>query len=544
MKGTETKLIAFLEGSSNRYVIPVYQRNYDWKIENCRQMFDDLVRLIRENRKSHFFGSIVSVYNPDGKKKEFQIIDGQQRLTTTTLLLTAMRNLLLSGRIASNSPNLSQQLYEEYLVDKWEQGDTRIKLKPIQKDQQALENLVESVDEPIADSNLTINYKYFHDRIQNREITVDELYDAICRLEIISITLGPEDNPQLIFESLNSTGLDLSEGDKVRNYMLMGLPSKKQTMYYETYWRPIEQRTGSNLSAFLRDFLSSQQRSTPAMDKVYAAFKSFASGFLDSQALFALMLDYAKWYEVLLGRRSIHPALDACIVRLNRLETTVTRPFFLEVLRLLDEGKLAADEATSIFLTTESYLFRRMMSEVPTNALNKVFLLLHNEIVRFDGTEANYWDKFIYAITSKRESGRFPDNEEFLEAFGSRRVYEMQAKNRLYLLERLENEGTVETKDVYGHIDNGTYSIEHIMPQQLTAAWKQSLGEDHERIHDTWLHRMANLTLTAYNSRYSNSTFEEKKNNSQRLSGQRYPHEPTRCTVRAMGRARNDPAQP
>lgn len=226
MKGSECKFVKYMEGSDKRFVIPVYQRNYDWKMENCKQLFDDLVKIIRGHRKSHFFGSLVSVYNPDGHNEEFLVIDGQQRLTTVSLLFLAMYNLMDKGIIVPQTVNLKQRLYEEYLVDKWQPEDTRIKLKPVKNDQRAFGKLFSDPSEHIRESNLTVNYDYFYNRIQKQEITIDELYDAICCLEIINIRLDMEDNPQLIFESLNSTGLDLSEGDKIRNFILMGLPSR------------------------------------------------------------------------------------------------------------------------------------------------------------------------------------------------------------------------------------------------------------------------------------------------------------------------------
>lgn len=196
---------------------------------------------------------------------------------------------------------------------------------------------------------------------------------------------------------------------------------------------------------------------------------------------------------------------------MNRLETTVTRPFFLEVLRLFDEGKLDISQVADIFLTTENYLFRRTICDLPTNALNKIFLMLHREVVRYDGTDNDYVAKFKYALLAKKEKARFPDDTEFASSFTERQIYLMNSKNKIYILERLENFGTAEDKDVYSHCDDGVYSIEHIMPQHLTPAWIKELGEDYEQIHELWLHRIANLTLTAYNSKYNNSSFAEKK---------------------------------
>lgn len=512
MKGTECKFVKYMEGADKRFVIPVYQRNYDWKTENCKQLYDDLVKIIKEHRKSHFFGSLVSVYNPDGHNEEFLIIDGQQRLTTVSLLFLAMYNLIDKGIIVSDTANLKQRIFEEYLVDKWKPEDTRIKLKPVKNDQKAFGKLFYDPTEHIRESNLTVNYDYFYDRIQKQEITIDQLYDAICCLEIINIRLDRDDNPQLIFESLNSTGLDLSEGDKIRNFILMGLPPKEQEDYYEKYWNKIEVCTKYDVSAFIRDYLSVKQQVIPQQKKIYINFKEFVElGKIETESLLVEMLAYAKRYQILLDGKSGSAALDACIDRLNRLETTVTRPYFLEVLRLYSENKLTLAQVTEIFLTTENYLFRRTMCDLPTNALNKIFLMLHREIVRYDGTEDNYVEKLKYALLSKKERARFPDDEEFKAAFAERPVYLMNSKNKIYILERFENFGTSEDKDVYRHCDDGTYSIEHIMPQHLTPVWQKELGDDYEQIHELWLHRMANLTLTAYNSKYSNSSFTEKK---------------------------------
>ena len=513
MNGNAQKLIKYMDGASKRFIIPVYQRNYDWKMEHCKQLYDDLVKVVRQNRKSHFFGSIVSVQSETGTMEEFLIIDGQQRLTTISLLLLAIYHLLCSGKLVSQDRQLTDKILKKYLIDEYEPEEKRIKLKPIKNDQKAFGILFDKDEERIPDSNLTINYQYFYDRIQREELSIDELFDAICRLEIINISLNHEDNPQLIFESLNSTGLDLSEGDKIRNYILMGLPNDQQTKFYEKYWNRIENHTDYDVSSFVRDYLSIKQQSTPNMNSVYPAFKKYVEDAeqADIEPLLKDLLEYAKRYALLLRGGHSDDRLNGCIYRLNRLSTSVTRPFLLEALRLRENGVLSADELVEIFQFTESYLFRRTICDLPTNALNKIFLLLHREIVRMDSSEENYAEKFKYALLSKKERARYPSDEEFAECMSTRNIYGMNPKNKLYLFERLENAGTGETKDVWGHLDRGEYSIEHVMPQHLTAAWVTALGEEHEMIHTNWLHRLANLTLTAYNSRYSNSPFTDKR---------------------------------
>ena len=512
MKGSELRLIEFMNGSNKRFIIPVYQRNYDWKTENCKQLYNDLIKVIRNKRKSHFFGSIVSVYNPSGRYTEHLIIDGQQRLTTVSLLLLAMYNLIKEGKAKSKTDYLCQQIYEDFLVDKYQPKETRMKLKPVKNDQKAFGKLFDEQDEHIRESNITINYNYFYNRIQLEEISMEELFDAICSLEIINIVLNNEDNPQLIFESLNSTGVALSEGDKIRNFILMGLNTKEQEEYYEKYWNRIEEYTNYQVSLFIRDYLSVKRQETPSLNKIYVTFKEYVEEKnISIEELLKEILKYSKLYNILISAKIDNKTVKGCIYRMNRLETTVTRSFLLEVLKIHNENNITDKDLSEIFQITENYIFRRTICDLPSNQLNKIFLLLHKEIMRYDNKIDNYLDKFKYALTSKKDRARFPEDIEFTEAFENKQVYLMNSKNKIYLLERIENYGTAEDKDIYRHIDDGDYSIEHIMPQHLTPAWIKELGNDYEDIHETWLHRIANLTLTAYNSKYSNNTFIEKR---------------------------------
>lgn len=514
MKGSEAKMTGFMEGADKRYVIPVYQRKYDWKYENCRQLYEDLKKIAIDGRDSHFFGSIVSAIVPNGSKIEYHIIDGQQRLTTITLLLLAIRNLIAQGKVKTDEDKLDDQISQRFLISPWASEDDKIKLRPVKSDRDALAKLFGDEEDYDHSSNLTINYQFFYDIVKKEEIPVSDLYAAIGKLEIISITLDQGDNAQLIFESLNSTGLALTEGDKIRNYVLMGLPAQEQTKYYDTYWAKIEKCTNNDVSGFIRDYLSIKQQVTPTISNVYKAFKDYAEFIsLPIDALLYDLLRYARFFEKLLTCKSglKEQKLDDCLYRLKRLEIVVTRPFLMEVLRLHQDKKLSTEDVLRIFLITENYLFRRNICEVPTNALNKIFLNLNKEIFRYDNTVDDYVSKFIYALLSKRESGRFPDDDEFRMALSEKQVYLMRGKYKAYLFERFENYGTIETKDVYTHLDNNVYTIEHIMPQHLTPAWNESLGTNAAEIHETWLHRLANLTLTGYNPNLSNNTFIEKR---------------------------------
>jgi uncharacterized protein with ParB-like and HNH nuclease domain len=409
---------------------------------------------------------------------------------------------------------LDEQINQRFLISPWAREDDQIKLRPVKSDREALSKLFGQEEDYDPASNLTLNYRFFCDQIMKEEVSVDDLYAAVGKLEIISITLDQGDNAQLIFESLNSTGLALTEGDKIRNYILMGQPPKEQNKLYDTYWTTIERCTGKDVSGFIRDYLSVKQQVTPTLSNVYRAFKEYAEkAQLPMEALLEDMRRYARLFEKLLTCQSglKNQKLDDCLYRMMRLEIVVTRPFLMEVLRLNQDGKLSVEDVLQVFLITENYLFRRNICEVPTNALNKIFLNLNKEILRYDNSADHYVQKFIYALLSKKESGRFPDDEEFTAALASKQVYQMRGKYKAYLFERFENYGTIETKDVYTHLDNNVYTIEHIMPQHLTPAWTELLGANAAEIHATWLHRLANLTLTGYNPNLSNKTFAEKR---------------------------------
>ena len=527
MKGSEARLIDYMEGAGKRYIIPVYQRKYDWKEDNCRQLYEDLKKIVRDGRESHFFGSVVSSVVGNGAVTEYHIIDGQQRLTTVTLLLLAIRNLIRQKKIAARANRLDEQINDRFLVSPWAEDGEQIKLRPVKGDRAALARLFGAEEDYDPASNLTLNYRFFCGQLLKGEVPVDELYGAIGKLEIISITLDQSDNAQLIFESLNSTGLALTEGDKIRNYILMGQRPSEQNRLYDTYWTTIERCVENDVSSFVRDYLSVKQQLTPTVSKVYRAFKDYAEQKqLPMEELLADLCLYARFYEKLLTCTSGLGVkkLDDCLYRMARLEVVVTRPFLMEVLRLHKDAKLSAGDVLQIFLITENYLFRRNICEVPTNALNKIFLNLNREILRYDGTTDNYVQKFIYALLSKKDSGRFPDDGEFTAALAGKQVYLMRGKYKAYLFERFENYGTVETKDVYTHLDNNTYSIEHIMPQHLTPAWTEALGANAAEIHATWLHRLANLTITGYNPDLGNRTFAEKRDDPEggyRVSGLR-----------------------
>ena len=521
MKGNETRLVEFMDGSKKRFVIPVYQRNYDWKQENCKQLFDDLVKVEKGRRRTHFFGSIVSVYQPSGRTTEFLVVDGQQRLTTVSLLLLAIYNLLKAGKLNSADSNLAQRIYEEYLVDKFQPEETRIKLKPVQNDREAFSKLFGEEAERIVDSHITKNYDYFVQRILANEIAVDEIVEAIEKLQIINIELSGDDNPQLIFESINSTGVDLTEGDKIRNYVLMDLSASVQERYFTTYWKPIEQLVrrpegGDGVGLFVRDFLSAEQGEIPNLNRVYPEFKLFAEQYADREELLKKILSAARCYQMLLDPSKIEDATLANVMaNINRQECTPSYPFVLRVFKMYAECVLPVEQVRRILRMIDAYVLRRLICDLPTNSLNKVFVELHRGVSAHDAN-VPYDERVAYVLMTRSGKARFPDDAEFVQALVEKRVYEMRTKNRAYFFSRLEN-GTSRTavvngvEDVvYDKIRNGDYTVEHVMPQKLTEEWRTVLGGDWARVHETWLHRLGNLTLTAYNSEMSNKSFVSK----------------------------------
>ena len=524
MKGEERYLLNLLEGTKTRFVIPVYQRNYDWKIENCKQLFDDLEDVISEGVESHFFGSIVS--KADGPDTRI-VIDGQQRITTSYLLLLALVSKLREGAIASEDDNLADMINEEYLIDKWHKSERKLKLKLIKDDQAAFEALYSADAEKfIQDSNVTQNYIYFCGRIDKTRLTADQLRDAIERLMIIDIKLDKEDDAQRIFESLNSTGLDLNEGDKIRNFILMGLDAQMQEEYYEQYWNEIEKNTGYDVSSFARDWLAAVRRKTPAIKKVYSVFKDYVKAeAFDTKALLEELLKYSKHYKAINAADSGNHGLDVVLRRLILLDMSVMNPFTLNLFEYRRCGEISDQQVIEALKSVETYLFRRWVCKVPTNALNKVFETLHSEVLRGVKDGGSYPDVLNKVLLSKEGSGHFPDDAEFMQAFEERDFYRIGGY-KYYLFDRLENGDSLERVNVVGNLRDESFSIEHIMPQTLSTSWQQDLGDDFAKIHARWLNSMANLTLTAYNSKYSNRRFVEKRDmeNGFKQSGFRINH--------------------
>ena len=516
MKGDAQPLIKFFDGSDKRFIIPLYQRNYDWKEDNCEQLFQDLLKMHHSNRKSHFYGSIVSSIQA-GTEDRF-IIDGQQRITTVSLLLIAMVNAFKVGDIQATDGKLVDKIFKRYLVDEYQEDERKVKLKPIKKDMDAFDALLYKPKEQyLKGSNVTRNYEFFYDKIVKSGLTMDELFETIKKLEVINIKLDEDDDPQLIFESLNSTGLDLSEADKIRNYLLMSLAPAEQDDLYTRYWNPIEESTKYDPSSFVRDYLTMKQGKIGRIDKIYFIFKEYAENERIGRAeLLEEMHHYAKIYSQIdnanMGTEKINRKLN----QVRTLDSTVAYPFYMAFFDYAEKNGLSDEEKYRVLDIVEAYWARRIICNLPSNALNKVFATLHRDVLNnmnkaVEGTNPTYTEVLIYLLLKKGRSSVFPKDDEVKEDFATRQVYKMPANLRMFILERMENRDSKECHDVVKQLTEKTISIEHIMPQTLSDKWKDALGEEWERIHQQYLHTMANLTLTGYNSQYSNLAFLEKR---------------------------------
>lgn len=516
MKGDAQPLIKFFDGSDKRFIIPLYQRNYDWKEENCEQLFQDLLKMHHSERKSHFFGSIVS--NIQSGTEDRFIIDGQQRITTVSLMLIAMVNAYKAGDIQATDSKLVDKIFKRYLVDEYQEDERKVKLKPIKKDMDAFDSLLyKPKDQYVKGSNVTRNYEFFYDKIMKSGLTMDELFETIKKLEVINIKLDEDDDPQLIFESLNSTGLDLSEADKIRNYLLMSLAPAEQDDLYTRYWNPIEESTKYDPSSFVRDYLTMKQGKIGRIDKIYFIFKEYAENEKIGRAeLLEEMHHYAKIYSQIdnanMGTEKINRKLN----QVRTLDSTVAYPFYMAFFDYAGKNGLSDEEKYRVLDIVEAYWARRIICNLPSNALNKVFATLHRDVLNnmnkaVEGTNPTYTDVLVYLLLKKGRSSVFPKDDEVKEDFATRQVYKMPANLRMFILERMENRDSKECHDVVKQLTEKTISIEHIMPQTLSDKWKEALGDEWERIHQQYLHTMANLTLTGYNSQYSNLAFIEKR---------------------------------
>ena len=512
MDASDLNLTDFLGQRKTKFVIPVYQRNYDWGIEHCKQLFDDILECGRDSSiKAHFIGSIVYIHEDiytTSRVKELVIIDGQQRLTTITLLYLVIYKLLQQ----IGDQDLVEEIYESYLVNK--RDEEKLKLRPTENNDKALRYIIdgEKNSEYREYSRLIENFNYFESRMS--EENIDVVLEGLNKLMFVEISLERgKDDPQRIFESLNSTGLDLSQADLIRNYILMGLKYEDQAEIYKKYWSSIEklakeESTGnSRVSDFIRDYLTIKNKKIPNKQKVYLEFKSSYS--LDDlgelRELLADIKRYAKFYSRLLNvSHEEDPELRRRLHTINRLEINVSYPFILQVYDDYKKRIISKDDFIRTLEMVESYVWRRFIVGVPTNALNKVFMRLYEDV-----DQADYVNSLGRSLVKKKSSQRFPVDTELIAVLKEKDVYAIKSRNRSFLLERLENHDNKEPV----HIENNPdITVEHIFPQNPESQWQIELPqEDYKLLSERYLNTLANLTLSGNNGSLGNKIFSQKR---------------------------------
>lgn len=514
MKANEINLNRFLAQNDTQFVIPVYQRNYDWKIQHCRQLFNDILEVgNNQNMYAHFIGSIVyihdDVYSSSGIS-ELTIIDGQQRITTITLIYIVI--FTLAKEI--NNQNLENRINETYLINKFAQEEEKLKLRPTENNDNALKYLLQNENESEFHefSRIIENYNYFKTRITKENLEV--VLNGLNKLMFVEISLERmKDDPQRIFESLNSTGLDLSQADLIRNYILMGLNRKMQQKIYNNYWQPIEKlaydekNNTNNVSEFIRDFLTIENRDIPNKNKVYEEFKNKypIKDFEKLEQSLPKIKKFAGLYNKIINpNKEQDNDIREHIKFINRIEVNVSYPFLLEVYNDYENRVIDKKIFIDVLETIQSFVWRRFIVGLPTNALNKIFMRLYEDIAR-----SNYLYSIQKALLRKKGNQRYPNDNEVINILKEKDVYNIKAKNRIYFLERLENHKNIEKVNIN---DNPYITIEHIFPQNPDPKWKINLGEkEYNNIKDNYLNTIANLTLSGNNGKLANKMFIEKR---------------------------------
>lgn len=527
MKAGEIKFLSFINGKKH-FVIPIYQRTYSWTHEQCQQLWDDIVQAATSRQaEGHFIGSIV--YTDIGQHivddiEQFMVIDGQQRLTTLSLLLVALAKAF-AEESGTSQTRMYENIYESYLTNKFSTGEERYKLLLTQSDKHALKDIIDRTEFIKANgytNRLVENYLFFVECIRQSTLDLTTIYQGISKLFIVQIALGKDDNPQLIFESLNSTGMDLSQADLIRNYVLMGLDKDEQTKLYENYWYRMEQEfryaDGSDqFDRFMRDYLTIKQGVIPNINRVYASFKSYHRSQIETpiQEVVKDIYRYAQYFLYVALLQEEDQDILEVLNDISTLKVDVAYPFLLEVYDDYANKRLSKKDFIALLRLVESYVFRRLTCGVPTNGLNKVFVTLAKDI-----DKEHYLESVQATFLAKTRGGRFPNDEEFQAAFIVKDIYNLRI--RKYLLSKLENYDDKELVNVE------KCTIEHIMPQneRLSTAWQAELGSNWKEIQARYLHTIGNLTLTGYNSELGDRQFSEKRD----MLKEGFAHSPIRLS--------------
>jgi len=508
MKASSANLLSVIKGPK-QFVIPIYQRTYSWQIAQCEKLLKDIIRISKDpSVPGHFIGSIV--YFQEGihtvsDVPELLVIDGQQRLTTVSILIAAMAEFIKDNDVEIETSFTKLQNY--YLLNAEEEGNLRYKLLLTRRDKETLIDLIKGV--PLRENHsqrVMENFNYFKDKI-NKENAVD-IYNGIQRLFIVDVALEKDkDNPQLIFESLNSTGLDLSHADLIRNYILMGQEVNLQNELYERLWYPMEQSYGNDYSAyfdwFMRDYLSVKTGSIPKIGMVYESFKNYVQGESAPESITEVVEDIYKFsnhYVNIVLHKETDTDIRGAFKSISKLKVDVSYPYFLPIYNDYANEVISKSELLEIIGLVESYVFRRAICGIPTNSMNKTFSNLYKSVQK---------DRYVESVKASLQLlesyKRFPSDSEFEKEIVLKDVYNFRSRN--YLLSKLENDKRKELVNV----DN--YTIEHVMPQNpnLSEEWRTMLGENWKVIQENYLHTIGNLTLTGYNSELSDRPFGQKK---------------------------------
>ncbi len=530
MRPEAIKLVGLLKETSVHYVVPVFQRAYAWEETHCEQLWNDILSVAHRNVPTHFTGSVVLVQGDTMRfesKTPCLIIDGQQRLTTVTLLIIALARYARSHKDAGLPFSDDEIIDDRYLLDKRRRGDDRYALTLSQGDRDVLRAIEENLVNPDAPlpagpSRLITNLSFFEKRLAGLR-DVGMVWNGLRRLQVISISLSQGiDDPQLIFESMNSTGKDLASSDLIRNFVLMRKPQPEQTELYETYWRPIEETLGAQtydkvFDEFVRWWLTSIKAEAVSRKDIYQTFKNYAfdNGFVDEadgmERLLKDMGRYATYFANITQGTEKDPVLKEALQRVDELNITVSRALLLFLYDARDAGRFSSEDFTSMARTLESYIIRRIACS-DSAGLNKFFPTLIGRLKTEDATGADFvktFETILLAETAK--TTYFPSDEEFKQRLETMNVYTFKMGG--LLLKRLENSYHPKEPRAFAG-----YTIEHIMPQNALkhAEWRRMIAPDAnqqelEGVFERHLHTLGNLTLTAYNSELSDATFAEKR---------------------------------
>lgn len=521
MQAGETTLNKLLN-TSRQFIVPIFQRNYSWQKSQYEQLWFDILRASKfKEKQNHFIGSIVYIDmgTPAGRPQQLLLIDGQQRLTTISILLCAIKDYVQKFNLETNLINLAK-IKNQFLYNSDEIDEDRYKLLLNVQDKETyiklIDNTIFTVNKPA--TNIIKCYEFFYERIEDfikQYGQIDEIYAGIFKLSLVSISLDKDsDNPQMIFESMNSTGKDLSQTDLLRNYLLMDLTPEKQTRLYKTYWKSMEELFGEDIykndvnkfDYFIRDFLTLKS-DTGYICKINNVYENFKRYYLDNNCeKFAVLKDlftYAKYYACIDLLQEKDDELKLYWQEFKKLDSHVVYPFLLKLYDDYSCQILIKEDFKKILQVVISYLWRRAICEIPTNSLSKTFATLYQAVDKDD-----YVNSVIKAFVFKSSYKRFPSDYEVREKLQTKDIYHFRL--RKYLLEALENYYHKEPID----LNTANYTIEHIMPQNIehNLSWQQMLGEDWQEVHSLYLHSLGNLTITGYNAEMSNKSFVEKVN--------------------------------